>query len=261
MTKKEGKNVWESSLLPSIKSIVIDSIRCAQEGVVGRSNSWEIFGYDFMIDIKLRPWLIEINSSPACDYSTYVAESFVKKVLPDVLKVVLDICQRNSLTKKLGHSSNSKNQNTIVDSGDWIQIYRGPEVSAVVARLGVGITLNGEKMSTKKLNFEKSKKQKIFSASTLPHNNQEGKENNSKFGCTDVPLTMIEQNENKSVSTNTINQNEIRISKIPTKNKCVDGFNFKKNSSEGNKRNKFLFQGLRDRKCIPLKIITLETHI
>merc|ERR1712161_85966 len=58
LTKKEGKDVWESSLLPSIKSIVIDSIRCAQEGVVGRSNSWEIFGYDFMIDIKLRPWLI-----------------------------------------------------------------------------------------------------------------------------------------------------------------------------------------------------------
>ncbi len=42
-----------------------------------------------MIDSNFKPWLIEINSSPAMDYSTKITEYLVPKVLEDILKVVL----------------------------------------------------------------------------------------------------------------------------------------------------------------------------
>jgi tubulin monoglycylase TTLL3/8 len=29
-----------------------------------------MFGYDFMVDTSLNVWLIEVNSSPAMDYSS-----------------------------------------------------------------------------------------------------------------------------------------------------------------------------------------------
>ncbi|CAM9837155.1 unnamed protein product, partial [Choristocarpus tenellus] len=54
-------------------------------------NSWELYGYDFMVDDLYKPWLIEINSSPACDYSTKVTENYVQRALTDLLKVTIDL--------------------------------------------------------------------------------------------------------------------------------------------------------------------------
>ena len=53
-----------------MKQTVIWSLECVQDMVENRKNSMELYGYDFMIDEDLNPWLIEINSSPAMDYST-----------------------------------------------------------------------------------------------------------------------------------------------------------------------------------------------
>jgi tubulin monoglycylase TTLL3/8 len=55
-----------------------------------RGQQHEIFGYDIMVDEDHDCWLIEVNSSPAMDYSTPVTERLVKNVLEDTVKVVVD---------------------------------------------------------------------------------------------------------------------------------------------------------------------------
>jgi len=47
---------------------VIASTSCVQEGIKNRKNSFQVYGYDFMVDDDLNCWLIEINSSPAMSY-------------------------------------------------------------------------------------------------------------------------------------------------------------------------------------------------
>eukprot|EP01022_Parablepharisma_sp_SALTPOND_P014467 TRINITY_DN1966_c0_g1_i1.p1 TRINITY_DN1966_c0_g1~~TRINITY_DN1966_c0_g1_i1.p1 ORF type:complete len:661 (-),score=53.58 TRINITY_DN1966_c0_g1_i1:1643-3529(-) len=69
---KYGKDLFQEKLLPAMKKIVIWSLESAQDSVINRRNTVELFGYDFMVDEDANPWLIEINSSPAMDYSTVI---------------------------------------------------------------------------------------------------------------------------------------------------------------------------------------------
>jgi len=43
------------------------SAKSVQDIVNNRKNSFEFFGYDFMVDDELKVWLIEVNSSPSMD--------------------------------------------------------------------------------------------------------------------------------------------------------------------------------------------------
>lgn len=50
-----------------MKEIIIKTIRSGQEsGIEHRPNCFEIYGFDFMLDRQLNPWLLEVNLSPAC---------------------------------------------------------------------------------------------------------------------------------------------------------------------------------------------------
>ena len=70
LDSKYSKNYWTDTIFPRIKEIVKCSILSV--GDLGRKNCFELFGYDFMIDSRLNPWLLEVNSSPALDYSTVI---------------------------------------------------------------------------------------------------------------------------------------------------------------------------------------------
>jgi tubulin monoglycylase TTLL3/8 len=53
-----------------------------------------------MIDSEFNVWLIEVNSSPAMDYSTYVTEKLVKQCLEDSCKVIIDYEDAKTEKKK-----------------------------------------------------------------------------------------------------------------------------------------------------------------
>ena len=86
-----GFDVWEDKIIGAIKNIVINSLESVQDTFDIRDGApFEIFGYDIMVDDDFNCWLIEVNSSPAMDYSTDVTERLVKMVLEDTIKVVID---------------------------------------------------------------------------------------------------------------------------------------------------------------------------
>jgi tubulin monoglycylase TTLL3/8 len=131
-----SEDLWKSKIQRQMKKIVAWSTMSVQDMVQNRNRSCELYGYDFMIDEKLDVWLIEVNSSPAMDYSTPVTERLVKEVLPDTIKVLADY-------EYTGGKKKPKN----VDLGKWELIYRAKKaIEYPRASLLSDLTVEGSAM-------------------------------------------------------------------------------------------------------------------
>ena len=56
-----------------------------------RSHTFEVFGYDFIIDAELKPWLIEVNTNPCIEESSPLLGQLIPRMLDDGLKITLDL--------------------------------------------------------------------------------------------------------------------------------------------------------------------------
>ena len=84
-----GERRWEE-IHEKIKNAIICSFYAAHHEIKQRENSHELYGYDFMIDEDYNVYLIEVNASPALDYSTKITKDAVKDMVKDLIKLVID---------------------------------------------------------------------------------------------------------------------------------------------------------------------------
>jgi len=141
------ENLWETCIKPQIDDIIKMSLLCVVDSITHRKNSYELYGYDFMlspgVDGRPKVWLIEVNSSPACDYSTPVSTPLVKQLMEDTAKVMVD-----------------KRVDPDCDIGEWELLkhehnktVRNPPINTSAEKLEV----QGTKMKLPKKNKKKKK--------------------------------------------------------------------------------------------------------
>ena len=140
-----GADYMNEKIRPRMKEIAKWSLMCASEMIEHRKNSWELYGFDFMVDDDFNAWLIEINSSPACDYSTKVTERYVQKALVEILQVVLDGREWEAAPRKTRGERPS--------TGGWDCIYKGQLLETPVSSFGADMSLKGEGIKPPKKNF------------------------------------------------------------------------------------------------------------
>lgn len=51
----------------------------------------EIFGYDFILDSDLNPWLIEVNTNPCLEESSNLLKILIPRMVDDALKLTVDV--------------------------------------------------------------------------------------------------------------------------------------------------------------------------
>ena len=52
--------------------------------------SFELFGYDFIIDNEYNPWLLEINNNPGLSISSPVIEKIIPRMMDDAFRLTID---------------------------------------------------------------------------------------------------------------------------------------------------------------------------
>eukprot|EP00002_Diphylleia_rotans_P020500 TRINITY_DN3974_c1_g1_i6.p1 TRINITY_DN3974_c1_g1~~TRINITY_DN3974_c1_g1_i6.p1 ORF type:complete len:725 (-),score=132.85 TRINITY_DN3974_c1_g1_i6:1220-3394(-) len=79
-------DIWLKQIQPALKKIVISTLKCGQDTIENRKNTYEMFGFDLMLDNQLKPWLIEVNSSPTLEHCTPVTTRLCANVVIDIMK-------------------------------------------------------------------------------------------------------------------------------------------------------------------------------
>eukprot|EP00741_Cyanophora_paradoxa_P021321 tig00021348_g20581.t1 len=76
-----------------ITDVILRSLYSVQEAMQapGNANSFELFGYDVLIDANLKPWLIEVNSSPSLAVENPLDEQVKVALVRDVVRLVAPI--------------------------------------------------------------------------------------------------------------------------------------------------------------------------
>ena len=98
-----GPQKW-NEIHEKIKNAIICSFYAIHQEIKHRHNSHELYGYDFMIDEDLNVYLIEVNASPALDYSTKITERLVKAMVKNLIELVID----NDNARKCNNLANNK---------------------------------------------------------------------------------------------------------------------------------------------------------
>jgi len=52
--------------------------------------TFELFGYDFIVDDDFNLWLIEVNTNPCIEESSMLLKHLLRRMLEDMAKLVID---------------------------------------------------------------------------------------------------------------------------------------------------------------------------
>lgn len=147
--KKE--KFWDEVIYPGMRDALVAAMLAAQVEMDTFKHGFELFGADFMLTEDLRPWLIEINSSPCMASTTSVTKRMCAQCLQDVIKVVVDY-----------------KHNKTADTGQFELAYRDSERSVPnPPYLGVNLQVVGRQIKKGPVKIEKRKPKKARPAERL----------------------------------------------------------------------------------------------
>ena len=84
-----------NEVFAGIKDLIVKTVIAAEQPILqcmgGNKNKnacFEVYGFDVLIDAKLRPWLLEVNVSPSLSSSSPLDKQIKTTLLSDTLYLI-----------------------------------------------------------------------------------------------------------------------------------------------------------------------------
>lgn len=85
-------NEFESKILKKFKEIIKITFKSCFSKLNKNAlqNTFEIFGFDFIVDADLNSWLIEVNTNPCIEESSSLLKILLPRMIDDCFKLTLE---------------------------------------------------------------------------------------------------------------------------------------------------------------------------
>jgi hypothetical protein len=85
-----GSLVWEEHLSPRIRDTVSKTLTSALGVIKSRERSFELYGFDLMLDSNLQLWLMEVNLSPALNARNQHLAGLIENMSEGLVQLTVD---------------------------------------------------------------------------------------------------------------------------------------------------------------------------
>lgn len=153
LEQRGATDAWKQRIYPGMQRALIGAMLASQDLMDRRSNTFELFGADFMLTEDYQPWLLEINASPDLAASTGVTSRMCPQCLDDLVKGGLDRKSLKDFFYKsyhfpvvIDHRANPK-----ASTGQFELIYK-QTMPLTPSYLGIDLALSGTRIIPKSAN-------------------------------------------------------------------------------------------------------------
>lgn len=84
----QERGVEYSALWDEIVVVILRALFAVQDSIPNQANSFELLGFDIIIDEDKKPWLLEANSSPSLAISTPLDRIIKESLIRDTLNLI-----------------------------------------------------------------------------------------------------------------------------------------------------------------------------
>ena len=72
-----------------MNKVIIQSLKSCQGVMINDKHCFECYGYDILIDNKLKPWLVEVNASPSLTTTSEKDRITKSQLIHDIFNIVM----------------------------------------------------------------------------------------------------------------------------------------------------------------------------
>jgi len=73
-----------------MERLIVDTMKSVKGKILSQKHTFELLGYDFILDEALNTVLIEVNTNPCLEESNALLRKLLPRMVDDMFNVVLD---------------------------------------------------------------------------------------------------------------------------------------------------------------------------